>query len=290
SRDSAPHRSSPRVPVGAIRKASRIDGTRAGGGRHRARQPRLHAAGATPTRLRVGLRGKREPAGARRRSAWLHAVRRSGERGGECNIPAARVRARVRCRGLPLRRLIQDPYAGALARARFVSGADLLELTRLAATGRPRAQRGGAKLRVQMMENPSMRAPESSSDPTRASRQARGFVFPVLLLYILLLWVAGPLPQWLDYHDFADTRVLGFVPRAGDVLSNLAILAAGLWSASLWHRVGVSRDEGPAFRLLVPGAILPAFGSAYYHWEPSNARLVWDRLPLALLLTAIVSL
>ena len=136
-----------------------------------------------------------------------------------------------------------------------------------------------------------MRAAESAKakESTLASRQAWGLVFAVLLLYLLLRWVAT-LPQWLDYHDFADTRVLGFVPRAGDVLTNLAILAAGLWAASLRHRVCVSRDERPAFRLLVTGAILTAFGSAYYHWEPSNARLVWDRLPLALLLTAIVSL
>jgi len=66
-----------------------------------------------------------------------------------------------------------------------------------------------------MSENPSMRAAESSANPTLASRQAWGLVFAVLLLYLLLRWVAGPLPQWLDYHDFADTRVLGFVPRAG---------------------------------------------------------------------------
>ena len=105
-----------------------------------------------------------------------------------------------------------------------------------------------------------MRAAESSANPTLASRHAWGLVFAVLLLYLLLRWVAGPLPQWLDYHDFADTRVLGFVPRAGDVLTNLAILAAGLWSASLRHRVCVSRDERPAFRLLVTGAILTAFG------------------------------
>jgi hypothetical protein len=135
-----------------------------------------------------------------------------------------------------------------------------------------------------------MHAPGSNSDPARVSRRAWDMVFAVLLVYTLLRLVAGPLPQWLDYHDFADTRVLGFVPRAGDVLTNVAILAAGLWSLSLRHHVHVSPDERPAFRLLVVGAILTAFGSAYYHWAPSNARLVWDRLPLALLLTAIVSL
>ena len=91
---------------------------------------RVNLVDTPPERRRRGYATaawERGPAGARRRSAWLDAVRRPGERDVECNLPAARVRARVRCRGLPLRQLIQDPYAGALGRARFVSGADLLE-------------------------------------------------------------------------------------------------------------------------------------------------------------------
>jgi hypothetical protein len=46
---------------------------------------------------------------------------------------------------------------------------------------------------------------------------------------------------------------------------------------------------GSACRLLVIGAILTAFGSACYCWQPSNAG--WSgTFPLAMLLTAIVSL
>ncbi len=123
-----------------------------------------------------------------------------------------------------------------------------------------------------------------------ARRQAWGLAAALLLLYAVLRGVAGPFPQWPEYHDFADTRSLGFIPRAGDVLTNFAILTAGLWAASLYRRVKLSRDEHPAYRLLVVAAILTAFGSAYYHWEPSNARLVWDRLPMALLMTAVVAL
>ncbi len=111
-----------------------------------------------------------------------------------------------------------------------------------------------------------------------------------VLLAALLRALAGPLPQWLDYHAFADTRVLGPIPHAGDVLTNLVILAAGVWGASLHRRVVLVSDERPAYRLFVLAAILTAFGSAYYHWAPGNARLVWDRLPMALLLTAGVAL
>jgi hypothetical protein len=123
-----------------------------------------------------------------------------------------------------------------------------------------------------------------------ARRQAWTLAGALLLLYALLRAVFGPLPQWPEYHDFADTRVWGFVPRAGDVLTNLAILAAGLWAATLHRRVCVGPDERRAYQLLVTGAILTACGSAYYHWEPTNARLVWDRAPMAVLATGAVAL
>jgi hypothetical protein len=34
---------------------------------------------------------------------------------------------------------------------------------------------------------------------------------------------------------------------------------------------------------------LTAFGSAYYHLQPNNARLVWDRLPMTIAFMAIVA-
>src|SRR5262249_24109193 len=123
--------------------------------------------------------------------------------------------------------------------------------------------------RASMSANRSRPAPASGSSVPRVSRRAWDLVFNVLLVYVLLRVVAGPVPQWPDYHDFADTRVVGFVPRAGDVLTNLVILAAGLWTLFVRHRVHVGPDERPAVRLLIIGSILTAVGSAYYHWEPS---------------------
>jgi len=127
-------------------------------------------------------------------------------------------------------------------------------------------------------------------DKTVARRQAWGIACAALLVYAALRAGFGPLAQWPAYHDFADTRSLGPIPRAGDVLSNLAILFAGLWAASLARRVTLSSDERPAYRWFVIGAILTAFGSAYYHWDPTNARLVWDRAPMAVLATGIIGL
>ena len=130
----------------------------------------------------------------------------------------------------------------------------------------------------------------NSAELRTARRHAWTAAGVALLLYALLRAIFGPLPQWPSYHDFADTRTLGPIPRAGDVLTNLAILAAGIWVATLRGRVVLVPDERPAYRLFACAAILTAFGSAWYHWEPGNARLVMDRLPMALLMTGGVAL
>ena len=124
---------------------------------------------------------------------------------------------------------------------------------------------------------------------SRASWQTWGFVGISLLLYAGLRFYFGPLPQDPAYHLFADTRICGPIPRTGDVLTNLAILAAGVAGVALWRRVHIAADERAAYALLVAGMLLTALGSAYYHWAPSDARLVWDRLPMTLVLAALLA-
>ena len=38
------------------------------------------------------------------------------------------------------------------------------------------------------------------------------------------------------------------------------------------------------------GVSLTALGSGYYHWAPSNATLLWDRLPMTIAFMSLVSL
>jgi len=109
-------------------------------------------------------------------------------------------------------------------------------------------------------------------------------------LWIVLRIFLGAMPQWASYHDFADTRTRFGIPRAGDVLTNLAILAAGLWGWSIGPRAHLCADERPAFVLLVGATILTALGSANYHLAPTNPTLVWDRLPMALVMVALLML
>jgi hypothetical protein len=129
----------------------------------------------------------------------------------------------------------------------------------------------------------------AGSSRSRALMQTWGLIGIVLVLYGVLRFVFGPLPQDPSYHVLADTRRCGPIPRAGDVLTNLSILAAGVAGLLLWRRVRVGPRERAAYALLVAGMVLTALGSAYYHWAPSDARLVWDRLPMTLVLAALLT-
>ena len=122
-----------------------------------------------------------------------------------------------------------------------------------------------------------------------ATAQTWGLIGVALCIWVVLRLAFGPLPQDPAYHLLADTRTLGSIPRAGDVLTNLAILAAGVTGAALWRRVHVAAEERAAYALLIAGIVLTALGSAYYHWAPSDARLVWDRLPMTLVIAALLA-
>ncbi|HWP94985.1 MAG TPA: alkaline phytoceramidase [Gammaproteobacteria bacterium] len=109
---------------------------------------------------------------------------------------------------------------------------------------------------------------------------------PALAL-VAVLGPGGPLPQDPAYHEFADRRVWLGMPRAGDVLTNLAFVFAGL--AGLARLCGPParrpvfhhRGEGAIWSMFFVAMLLTGAGSVWYHLAPDNARLVWDRLPMA---------
>src|SRR5712692_4239579 len=101
-------------------------------------------------------------------------------------------------------------------------------------------------------------------------------------------------PQPLSYHRFADQRSWLGIPNFGDVASNTLFLVCGLWglaflaSKSSREHFLEPRERWPYF-LVFLGLVLTAFGSAYYHLAPGNARLVWDRLPMTVGFMSLVA-
>ena len=106
----------------------------------------------------------------------------------------------------------------------------------------------------------------------------------------MMLFAWGPIAQPPGYHAFADRRFLCGVVNGGDVLSNTGFALAGLWGLWQVHRGGdVVRRESVALWLFAAALVMTAAGSAYYHLAPGNARLVWDRLPIALACGALLA-
>jgi hypothetical protein len=102
-----------------------------------------------------------------------------------------------------------------------------------------------------------------------------------------------PLPQDPSYHQFADQRTLLGIPNNLNVTSNPPFVLVGIVGLCLVLGLGLRAPEVAAepcfleererwpFVILFLGVTFTGIGSAYYHWEPNNDRLVWDRLPLA---------
>lgn len=112
------------------------------------------------------------------------------------------------------------------------------------------------------------------------------------LIIIVATGFAPPLAQDLLYHDFADQRRLLVIPNALNVLTNLLFAwvgIEGLYRLLRTQSLQVMPALTPVYIGFFGGLVLLAGGSAYYHWSPSNASLVWDRLPLALVTLSFIS-
>lgn len=98
---------------------------------------------------------------------------------------------------------------------------------------------------------------------------------------LALMLSQQPFGQNPKYHDFADRRAFSGIPNFFDVASNLAFLIVGIAGLRicLRNRLGSARN---AWVVLFVGVTLVSVGSAYYHWNPSNQTLVWDRLPMTI--------
>jgi len=123
-----------------------------------------------------------------------------------------------------------------------------------------------------------------------------GWIFwtPPLLVAVMAaaLYFYGPISQPLEYHDFADKRIIGGVPYGADVWSNLGFALVGLWGLIRLfpqRRHRQLRLGWPGYALFLLALIGTAAGSAFYHWEPDNLRLLWDRLPIALLSAGLLT-
>ncbi len=118
-----------------------------------------------------------------------------------------------------------------------------------------------------------------------------GLVFVgVLLLWVIASVLLPAVPQPQAYHAFADARSFLGVPNFWNVASNAAILIVGLLGLRevfLQPQRFTTRGEIWPYVCFFGATTLAALGSTYYHLAPNDARLLWDRLPIALATAAL---
>lgn len=105
----------------------------------------------------------------------------------------------------------------------------------------------------------------------------------VMVASLAALLLVPPIAQNQNYHDFADQRTILGIPHFWNVVSNLPFIAVG--AAGLWQ---CRRD--PAIAVLFFGIMMTGFGSGYYHVDPNDRTLFWDRLPMAVGFMAILAI
>ena len=135
-----------------------------------------------------------------------------------------------------------------------------------------------------------------SSQATIRATSDRRTRFLVLAGFVAAIgiWVLLPaIPQDPAYHAFADQRRWLGIPRAADVLSSLAFVAVGVLLTMRLASRDRSRFSGAAEASLwsiAAGVLCTGLGSAWYHLDPNDATLVWDRLPMTLAFGGVAGL
>ena len=134
-----------------------------------------------------------------------------------------------------------------------------------------------------------------TSDPTQLHLWTRGsagsgqvpfqtkIVALLTVLAIVIFLILMPaMPQDQSYHAFADRRALLGIPNFWDVVSNFPFAVVGL--------IGLFRFRDFPARIVFLGVFCTAFGSAYYHLSPDDARLFWDRLPMTVAFMSVFAI
>lgn len=112
------------------------------------------------------------------------------------------------------------------------------------------------------------------------------------LIAVGLALFLPPMPQPLAYHDFADKRSAYGIANFLDVASNTSFLLAGLAIlAVLAARPAAFEEPRERWPWLVfaIGLLLTGAGSCYYHLDPGNETLFWDRLPMTIAFMALIA-
>lgn len=112
------------------------------------------------------------------------------------------------------------------------------------------------------------------------------------ILLTTVVWVMLPaIPQDPSYHQFAYQRPWLGVSHAADSLSNIAFALVGVVGVvrlASRRRPRFSPATEAGMWCIALGLVCTAIGSAWYHRDPTDSTLFWDRLPMTLVFAGVL--
>jgi hypothetical protein len=116
----------------------------------------------------------------------------------------------------------------------------------------------------------------------------KGFVLIALFMVsAVVLYFLDPIAQDLAYHKFSDCRTFIGVNHFMDVVSNIPFVIIGFRGIRIANKA--YRKKTMIFFLmtfvLFAGVFFTGLGSAFYHYDPNNFSLIFDRLPMTMVFT-----
>ena len=127
------------------------------------------------------------------------------------------------------------------------------------------------------------------------SRNHTGYLLIILtsLMAVIGVFFMPPIPQDTAYHGFSDVSRRFGIDNFMNVFSNAGFFLVGvygLYKLLLRKQLNIIEEFRPAYIILFGGVTLVAFGSGYYHLQPNNQSLVWDRLPMTIAFMSLFSI
>ena len=107
------------------------------------------------------------------------------------------------------------------------------------------------------------------------------------ILAVAAIFLLPPIEQNKEYHNFCDDNGLFSIPNFWNVTSNLPFLIIGIIGMYTSTRLSENKIQYILFFL---GISLVSLGSGYYHLNPNNETLVWDRLPMTMAFMSLFSI
>lgn len=118
----------------------------------------------------------------------------------------------------------------------------------------------------------------------------KGYLISLLAISIIVaLLLYGPVPQDENYHDFSDKRSFFGIPNFMDVVSNLFFAVVGLLGLPAAIRLKGKKLQ-QILSTLFTAFLLLTIGSGYYHLQPNNVTLVYDRIPIGIIISCFLLL